>query len=259
MRTDRHLLSLHLEIEWRALHARPDAVDRARSWGVTDVAFTDLDELLRLAGFGATSTASGNEVLRRLARLGRHDELAARVVLQRVLPGLLAAVARRRRSPDGAFEELVGAAWVTIRASRTPWDHEQVAANIVRDAAYRAFTAPFRRRSASEIAVDPHTLDETPAVCEISAGEELATAARRGPGRGGRHHRLRPRARPRRRRVARPAGGAAPGHAAHGSQPPRPGHRAAAPGGVRRGVSVSRTRVAACRGRPRSPPGPAPW
>jgi hypothetical protein len=118
---------------------------------------------------------AGNEVLRRLARLGRHDELAARVVLQRELPGLLAAVARRRRSPDGAFEELVGAAWVTIRSSRTRWDHEQVAANIVRDAAYRAFTAPFRRRSATEIAVDPHTLDETPAVCEVSAGEELAT------------------------------------------------------------------------------------
>ena len=175
MRTDRHLLSLHLEIEWRALRSRPDVVERARNWGVTDVPFADLDGLLRLAGFGAASTADANEVLRRLARLGRHDELAARVVLQRVLPGLLAAVARRRRSPDGAFEELVGAAWVTIRASRTPWEHEQVAANIVRDAAYRAFTAPLRRRSASEIAVDPHTLDETPAVCEISAGEELAT------------------------------------------------------------------------------------
>jgi hypothetical protein len=175
MHTDRHLLSLRLELEWRALRARPDAIDRARGWGVTDAPFDDLDELLRLAGFGAASTVAGNEVLRQLARLGRHDELAARVVLQRVLPGLLATVVRRRRSPDGAFEELVGAAWVTIRASRTPWDHEQVAANIVRDAAYRAFTAPFRRRSASEIAVDPRTLDETPAVCEISAGEELAS------------------------------------------------------------------------------------
>jgi hypothetical protein len=175
MRTDRHLLSLHLEREWRTLRTRPDAVARARSWGVTDGAFSDLDGLLRLAGFGAAHTASGNEVLRRLARLGRHDELAARVVLQRVLPGLLATVARRRRSPDGAFEELVGAAWVTIRASRTRWDHEQVAANIVRDAAYRAFTAPFRRRSASEIAVDPHTLEEKPAVCQLSPGEELAT------------------------------------------------------------------------------------
>ena len=175
MRTARHLLSLHLAVEWRALHARPDAVDRARGWRVTDVPFADLDDLLRLAGFGADHTATGNEVLRRLVRLGRHDELAARVVLQRVLPGLLATVARRRRSPDGAFEELVGAAWLTIRTSRTQWEHEQVAANIVRDAAYRAFTAPFRRRSASEIAVDPHTLDETPAVCEISPSEELAT------------------------------------------------------------------------------------
>jgi hypothetical protein len=174
MRTDSRLLSLHLELDWRTLRTRSDAVARARSWGVTDVAFTDLDGLLRLAGFGAAHTATGNEVLRRLARLGRHDELAARVVLQRVLPGLLALVARRR-SPDGAFEELVGAAWLTIRTSRTPWDHEQIAANIVRDAAYRAFTAPSRRRSASEIAVDPHTLDETPAVCELSSGEELAT------------------------------------------------------------------------------------
>ena len=44
----------------------------------------------------------------------------------------------------------------------------------MRDAAYRAFTAPGRRLSSSEVAVDPRVLDEEPAVEVLAAGEELA-------------------------------------------------------------------------------------
>jgi hypothetical protein len=177
MRTtsERHVLSARLDHDWRALARRPDAVAQARSWGVTEEPFEDLDELLGLLGFRTEHTPAQNERLLRVVELGRHDDLAARVVLQRVLPGLLAIIGRRRRAHDGSFEELVGAAWLSIRACRTDGERAQIAANVVRDAAYRAFVAPTRRRSATEIAVDPHTLEETPDVRRIGPCEELAT------------------------------------------------------------------------------------
>ena len=175
MRTEGHVLSSLLDREWRGLAVRPDAVARARSWRVADEPFEDLDELLLLLGYRAAHTPVCNERLLRVVEIGRFDDLAARVVLQRVLPGLLAVIRGRRRSHDGSFEELVGAAWLAIRACRTDTSPEQVAANVVRDAAYRAFTAPRRRKSATEIAVDPHTLEETPDVPRIGPCEELAT------------------------------------------------------------------------------------
>jgi hypothetical protein len=174
MRSDPNLLSARLDHEWRSLRRRPSAIARARTWGVTAATFADLDDLLVLAGYAGERTPDHNEVLRRLLAIATGDDLAARVVLQRIVPGLLAAVRGGRRAHDGAFEELVGAAWLSIRSGRIETGSDHLAANIVRDAAYRAFTAPRRRRSASEIAVDPHTLDETPAVTYIGACEELA-------------------------------------------------------------------------------------
>jgi hypothetical protein len=147
---------------------------------VTDCVFSDLDELLALAGHRTERTAEANAVLGRLVDAGRVDQLASRVVLQRVLPGLLATV--RRRGPDGDLDELIGAAWLAIRSYRTDRRPERIAANLVRDATYLAFTAPRRRRSASEVAVDPRRFDETPADDSINAFEELAglvAAARR--------------------------------------------------------------------------------
>jgi hypothetical protein len=174
MRSDPHVLSARLDREWRSLSRRPDHIARARAWGVTTTPFADLDGLLALAGYRLDHSGERNAVLVALVRRGGHDDLAARIVLQRVMPGLLAVIRRRGWSDDGSFEELVGAAWLAIRGSRAERAPEQIAANIVRDAAYRAFTAPRRRRSATEVSVDPKTLDETPAVHRVSACEELA-------------------------------------------------------------------------------------
>jgi hypothetical protein len=147
-------------------------VARARAWRVTDRVFADLDELLALAGHRTERTAEANAVLGRLVDAGRVDQLASRVVLQRMLPGLLAAV--RRQGPDGDLDELIGAAWLAIRSYRTDRRPERIAANLVRDATYLAFIAPRRRRSASEVAVDPRRFDETPADDSLNAFQELA-------------------------------------------------------------------------------------
>src|SRR5215213_5301031 len=101
--------SVALDREWSLIRRRPRVVARARAWGVTGVPFGDLDELLVLAGYRVEGTAAHNGVLLRLVELARTDDLASRVVLQRVLPGLLATV-RRRHQPDqsgGTLEELV--------------------------------------------------------------------------------------------------------------------------------------------------------
>ena len=181
MPTKEPLLSARLDREWRALRRRRDVVATARSWGVTARPFADLDELLRLAGFRVVGTAEHNEVLLRLLMVAKHDDLAGLIVLQRIMPGLLAVVRRRAtREHEGSFEELIGAAWLAIRCCSVQRRHVQLAANLVRDAAYRAFTAPTRRRSATEVSVDPRVLDETPAEVAISSFEELATVVTEG-------------------------------------------------------------------------------
>ena len=97
-------------------------------------------------------------------------------MLRRLLPGLLAAARRHRAWDDQerAFEELIGAAWLAIAGCRGDQPPACLAGNIVRDATYRAFTAPRRRMSATEVAVDPHTLEDTPASDEVAPCEELA-------------------------------------------------------------------------------------
>ena len=167
------LLSARLDREWDLIRSRARVVARARSWGVTNVPFADLDQLLALAGHGTARTPEANAVLGRLVDVARVDELASRVVVQRLLPGLLAIV--RRRGPNGGFEELIGAAWLAIRSYRTDRRPERIAANLVHDAAYAAFIAPQRRRSASEVAIDPRLFEDTPAEVVVGPCEELAT------------------------------------------------------------------------------------
>jgi hypothetical protein len=88
---------------------------------------------------------------RRLAGLvadAAHDPLAARIVLQRLLPGLL-SIARRRGGRHGAltlrlYHELLGNAWLVIRCypiERRPY---RVAANLLRDVEYQTFVREAR-------------------------------------------------------------------------------------------------------------------
>lgn len=173
MPADRATLSRRLDRDWRALARQPTAIARANAWGVVDRPVHHLDELLRAAGFETVHCAAANTVLGRLVTLARGEELAGRIVLQRVLPGLLAIARKRRAWERDAFEDLIGAAWLAILACRTD-GKQHIAAYIVRDAAYRAFTAPGRRRSATEVVVDPRTLDDTPTAERLAPCEELA-------------------------------------------------------------------------------------
>lgn len=172
-----HWIHPQLEREWRRLQHRPDAIATARSWNVTDRTFADLDELLTLAGYLVASDSEHEDVLRRLVLCGRTEPLAARIVLQRILPGLLRQVHRRnwRRGAATVFEELVSSAWITIREFDPRRRPCCMAAALISGADYRAFAkVDRRRRSALETTTDPLELDLVEPTPMPSPCDELA-------------------------------------------------------------------------------------
>ena len=137
--------------------------------------FEDLDALLALAGFRTAATEETEAVLRRLVIRAADDELAARIVLQRVLPGLLALVRRRQsRLGDDMLEHLVAAAWIAIRTFAPSRRPACMAAALISQADHACFCRPGRRMSTSEVTFDPARVTGMPDDRRVSACEELA-------------------------------------------------------------------------------------
>jgi DNA-directed RNA polymerase specialized sigma24 family protein len=153
-----------LRAEWARLAVRPSAVRRARSWYVTTSPFTDLHRLLALAGYRTAETEATEAVLAALVVRARTDELAARIVLQRILPALISAGrrygSRAQRAHLDPVEEIVAAAWIAIRSYDPGRPPSNLAAALVGAAAYRAFRAPIRRRAATELPIDAVSLSD---------------------------------------------------------------------------------------------------
>jgi hypothetical protein len=138
-----------LQIQWTEIADNGSAVLRARSWfpGAT---IGTLDDVLTLVGFkGPRVDPEGDAHLLRLVTLAREDELAARVVLQRLLPGLLAIAVRRtrfgRHRVHEVFSELASAAWLLVRTYPIERRPAKVAVNLLRDAEYEVFARHARR------------------------------------------------------------------------------------------------------------------
>jgi hypothetical protein len=184
--TARHHLTARLDREWEQLCRRPAVVERARSWHVTATPFRSLGELLRLAGYRAAPTPEADEVLRRLVLVAADDPLAARIVLQRILPGMLVIVRREQLRDRGvdALDALAAEAWMAIVTYRADSRRTDVAARLLNDARHRAFTNPRRRQQHTrEVIVAPATLDLPQLPQPGSSFEELTIVlheARRG-------------------------------------------------------------------------------
>lgn len=146
-----------LEQEWRVLSHRARCVRRARGWQITRVPVESLDDLLRATGFRVPNDDEHNAALRRLVTVAHTDHLAARIVLQRILPGLVGEARKRARILGSGpwLEEICSWAWIGITTYHTDTRPERVACNLVRDAAHYAFNAPRRRRSWTEAVTDP--------------------------------------------------------------------------------------------------------
>ena len=164
----RHLLT-RLQREWDRLAVSPSAIARARRWPIVLGRLETLDDILRRSGYGRTAVDDGGDaLLRELVRVARTDQLAARIVLQRLLPGI-SAMSRRRASGYGgvvdAMDEAIATACAVIRTFPVERRSRFVAANMLREIEYRAFQ--IQRRRKCEFVPTPLTVFEhTPAVDE---------------------------------------------------------------------------------------------
>jgi DNA-binding CsgD family transcriptional regulator len=163
-----------LQREWIRLRTRPDHLATARAWHLVDHPIESLDDILRAVGYERPLDRSDERRFRRLLALAADDELAARIVIQRLLPGLLAVVRRRQGCSPYVFDELLGAAWIVVRTYNADRSPRCIAASLISDADYNAFRAQHRRRSSFESPVDPQ-LQDSPDVHEVSSCEQLAT------------------------------------------------------------------------------------
>jgi hypothetical protein len=141
-----------LNDEWRRLCSDPAALARVNAWGLPVGPVEHLDQLLWLAGYGrSVDDDPGDRLLAVLVHRAAHDDLAARVVLHRILPGLIRVALRRGRivegGPAAAFAELASAAWLTIRTFPIDRRGHCVAANLLRDVEYQTFVRAERRRT----------------------------------------------------------------------------------------------------------------
>lgn len=192
-----------LDADWARARRRPANLRRARSWpdlvadgraaealGKIVESISDLDQLVAATNrYGHASTSGSlpdpDEVLGALITVAAADELAARVVLQRILPAVISASRRFSRTMfnDDRTDLAIGAAWMVVRSFDIERRRRHVAAALVSDVIWIAFKGPARRKSRYEIptpndvfartAADPIELDPITAL----AGTVRAAAA----------------------------------------------------------------------------------
>ena len=171
--TTRCTLPVRLDNEWNRLRCRPALLRRAAGWQLhlSPRSLESLDDLLRAAGasLGATPGAAETEpggaadrLLGALVQVAHADDVAARVVLQRMLPGLCNRARRWAGSCGGdwqaAFEELVASAWMVIRTYPVERRPIYVVAGLLRATEHQAFVKAGRRQWRAEV-VEPHHFD----------------------------------------------------------------------------------------------------
>lgn len=112
-----HVLS-GLDAEWRRIASGLAAQRAVRRWGAAHPALrgtTDLNEVLERR----RDPCQGRQVLTALAALSRSDELAARTLLQALLPGIVRLANTAGYDHWGASDEMVALAWERIRTYPT--------------------------------------------------------------------------------------------------------------------------------------------
>lgn len=166
---NRITLATDLVSEWRHTAVNRRAIATANSWGLPGEPLRDLFELVHRAGFEKPARDSDSDAyLADLMRVAKHDQLAARAVLQRLLAGLLSIATRRAPITEGglvgSFERLVSAAWMVIMHFPIETRPCRVAANLLLDIEYSAFVRDERRvYNFKELRVDMKSLEKAEA------------------------------------------------------------------------------------------------
>jgi DNA-directed RNA polymerase specialized sigma24 family protein len=168
-----------LEQECSALSNAPTTLRRVNGRGLPGKRVTNLDEVLIRAGFGLEATDSvGDQYLFKLVIRAANDELATRIVLQRLLPPLISIAARRGKLARGGFDEAltdtVAQAWIQIRTYPINKRPIKIASNLVRDSEYFAFVRDSRLKQLA-VAWGDDVIDMIPTPeTQLNPEEELA-------------------------------------------------------------------------------------
>lgn len=167
-----------LVAEWAALATKPSVIRHINEWGLPDGPLTQLDQVLERCGFGHEAVyLEGDRCLALVIARASHDELAARIVLQRILPPLIAIAARRGRIVKGGFNEAfsttLGHAWILIRTYPLDRRPAKIASNLVRDAEYHAFVREARLKRVTECSLTERVITTQPMVLPTPQSEEL--------------------------------------------------------------------------------------
>src|SRR5262249_29822055 len=145
----------HLNEEWRRLAAAPGTSTHMSSWPLDLARFRHAAPLLAAAGrAGGLPMPAADRLLAVLARLARTDMLAARIVLQRMVPGLVSTAVRRTagrpHDRQAMFDDLTATAWLVIRSYPIDRRPAKIAVNVLRDTEYLTGVRPTRLRPARE-------------------------------------------------------------------------------------------------------------
>lgn len=163
----------HVAREWARLRRDPLACRRVSSWNLLPTRIDDLDRLVEIIGPDDPERCC-EPVLHRLVALGRTDDLATRIVLQRLLPDLVRV--HRRRSWQGrtdvAIGDLLTTGWIAIRTYNPDRRPSRLAASLVSDVEYNEYRAALRRRG-QHLPVDPTGFDRVTAHDDEDAASEL--------------------------------------------------------------------------------------
>jgi len=127
-------------------------------WELRSFPYRSLDELLADVGYwGDTTDDVADHLLWRLVKIARTDDLAARIVMQRILPPVMAIIRRRYRVENQPINDVatlvISHAWEVIRTYPYERRPRKVASNLVRDTEYQAFVRHRRRPRAHDTTV----------------------------------------------------------------------------------------------------------
>lgn len=172
--------------EWQRLTSAQRVIDEVNSWGLPNSPICHLDEALALAGFGRDNRDSeADRYLFLLVTRAATDDLAARIVLQRLLPPLVSVARRRGKITvggfDEAFTETIAQAWLLIRTYPVDRRPARVASNLVRDTEYHAFVRPTRYRRFNVQLCDSVELAEFPSATSTDESIDVLLDLLQGP------------------------------------------------------------------------------
>jgi hypothetical protein len=170
-----------LDAQWPQMATSPEARRALIRWANDNDVFLGMRDLEDVRQ-SRRDAAIAQEVQLVVARLAPSDELAARTILQIVLPGLIQIVGRVGHDDPDASDEVVAIAWERIRTYPSS-RQGSVSANVVFDVRKR-----YVKLRRGDTLARLHVLNEVPAatsstedhVLAVLQLEEILEACRRG-------------------------------------------------------------------------------